>query len=117
MDRSESGKLEIVIKNVLANYDYLEDKLVLSKGAVGRNRKNGYLVFDKTDRNIGIAFMSDDERTSRYGNSELMFFKEYKTEFGRWRTFKVQGEYYMYNILESKLADKGQVEIVLDAQN
>ena len=99
----EAATFEVV--NKIANYDLIEDRLISHESAVTRNQKNGYLLYDIIGRNVGIVFISDDHRKphgyKRYGKAEILFFLEYKNEFGTWR---VISPYIDYKTLENILS-------------
>ncbi len=88
--------------------------IVQARGVV--RGKVGYLVYDKGDRNIGVAFMSDDKRTARYGNSELCFYEQYELEHGSWRTIKINGEYFPFERLKEILNKQERFVCTTDAR-
>lgn len=64
--------------------------------------KLGYLTFDEDGRNIGIVYMADDKRKAHYGSAEILFYKDYETEFGTWRLIK-QVDNNLQNLKYSQL--------------
>lgn len=110
------GELEFTITREVLNYDVLTDTLLRHKSNVTRNKKNGYAAYDQTKRLIGIVFMSDDKRTVRYGNAELLFFKQYEEEFGTWRIIKQSGKYLPFENLESLLQTRQAYSCRTDAR-
>ena len=79
-------------------------------------RKTGFLCFDDKGRKVGIVFMSDDKRTQRYGNSEILYFEEFEAEFGTWRTIKVNRQYYMFEKLRDNLVKHGRIKLSIDGR-
>ena len=78
--------------------------------------KVGYLAYDKNNRNIGVVFMSDDKRTTRYGNSELSFYEKDESELGSWRTIKMNGGYFPFEKLKEILSRQGKYVCTTDAR-
>ncbi len=107
-------ELEIEIVNKKASYDINRDSLTCCWLTVTCNRKNGYLVFDSHNRNIGIVYMADDLRAYRYGNAEILFYKKYKNEFGTWRVIKLKGNYLPFERLESILEKSEYLKVITD---
>lgn len=107
-------ELKIIISDRKASYDVTDDKLSSSIVTVTRFRKNGYLTYDMDGNNIGLVFESDDNRTVRYGNAEIVFFKEYKEEYGTWRIIKIHGQYLPYTHLEDILQKDGRYLLTTD---
>ena len=105
-------ELKCIITDKKACYDLNENRLIFTERPVTRYRKNGYLLFDDKNRNIGIVFMSDDKRAVRYGAAEIMFFKEYEKEFGSWRVIKMAGDY-----LHGDYLPFGRIERILAGNN
>lgn len=110
-------ELTITITNELVNYDYFTGYSICGVSQVGKDRKNGYKTYDAQGRNIGIVFMSDDKRTKRYGNAEIMFLKEYREEFGRWRIIRLNGQYTDYKRLEGILQQRNEYVCTTQARN
>ena len=79
--------------------------IVISNQQVRRGGKIGYLTYDTNGNNIGLVFMSDDERTARYGCAEIMFFSEYHKQYGYWRVINI-GERLPFSTLEKILREK-----------
>ncbi len=109
-------ELKIKIKNLIVNYNYGTGELIYKKLAVSKYRKNGYLTCDDKDRSIGIVFMSDDKRTNRFGNAEILFFRELKNEFGTWRILKIKKGYLPFKRLEEILQNQNEFVCVTDAR-
>lgn len=108
--------LQITIKNIIANYDLKKDILLDKEYSTTRYRKNGFLAYDKDGRNIGIVFQADDERTVRYGNAEILFFKQYQNEYGSWRVVKILDKYLPYSKLVEYLHNNNQICLTTDAR-
>lgn len=100
--KEEDPALTIKITNKFYCYD-LNTNMLSGKKQPTKYRKNGYLAFDEKGRKIGIVYMADDNRTLRYGNAEIMFFKAYETEYGSWRVIRENGKYLPFEELEEKL--------------
>ncbi len=109
-------ELKIAITNKLASYDIQTDTLIFAEHSVTKNRKNGFLFYDKTGRNLGIVYKSDDKRTYRYGQAELLFFKRFKSEFGTWRVIKLNGQYLNYNKLLKILQENNEFICTTDSR-
>lgn len=109
-------ELEFTITCEMLNYDILTDTLLRHKSNVTRNKKNGFAAYDQTKRPIGIVFMSDDRRTSRYGNAELLFFKKHEDEYGTWRIIKQNGKHLSFEKLESLLQTRQSYSCRTDAR-
>ena len=109
-------ELKIIIKNQIANYNRIKDRLLYEVSFVTKYRKNGFLAYDENENNIGIVFMSDDERTSRFGNSEILFLNKFENEFGVWRIIKIKGNYLPFNKLEKILQTNNEYICVTDAR-
>ena len=62
MKKIQDMPLQITIKNIVANYDLKRDNLLNKEYSTTRYRKNGFMLYDSIDRNIGIVFRADDER-------------------------------------------------------
>lgn len=110
-------ELKILITDKTASYDALTDTLIYDELPVTRNRKNGYLAYDERGRNIGIVFMSDDKRTARYGNAEILFFKKYKNEFGVWRVIRRHRAFIPYDYLQDVISRYGKYTVTTDARH
>lgn len=117
MKAINDSALQITIKNDIANYDLKYDNLLNGEHSVTRYRKNGFLIYDSNGRSIGIVFRADDERTARFGNAEILFFKQFKNEYGSWRVIKVSGKYLPYEKLASYLQVQGQLTIITDGRS
>jgi len=107
----------IIIENKMASYDEKKDYFTYNLSSITSSRKNGFLVYDINKRNIGIVFMSDDKRTARCGNSEILFYKKYKQELGTWRIIKINNQYLSYEHLEKTLKEKGQYKCKIDSRH
>lgn len=101
-------KLKIIIKNQIANYNHKTSCLLYKESLTATYRKNGFLVYDQNGRSIGLVFMSDDTRRFRFGNAEILFFKEYQNEFGIWRIIRINGNYLPFEKLKSILQIKNE---------
>ncbi len=77
-------------------------------------RKFGFLVFDKSGRNIGVTFMNDDKRRTSFGQAEICFFDEYIGEFGEWRLISIDKERLSFEKLSKKLEEQGFYEVTID---
>ena len=108
--------LKLTIKNQILNYDVSTDTLIYHESIITRSRKNGYSAFDQNERLIGIVFMSDDERTVRYGNAEILFLKKFEHEFGTWRIIKQNGVYLPFEKLETILKTKQSFICLTDSR-
>lgn len=107
-------KLKIIISNQIANYDLNSNHLSYNKGTISKYRKNGYLTYDENYTMIGLVFMSDDIRTNRYGNAEILFFNDFKQEFGTWRIIKIIGNYLPFTHLENHLRTNEEYVCTID---
>lgn len=107
-------ELKIIIKNQIANYNRNTNSLLYETSSVTRYRKNGFLVYDENDKNIGLVFMSDDERTYRFGNAEILFFNEFKNELGVWRVIKIKSNYLPFKQLEKILQTNNEYICITD---
>lgn len=117
MKKIQDMPLQITIKNTVVNYDLKCDNLLNREYSTTRYRKNGFMLYDSNDRNIGIVFRADDERTARFGNAEILFFKQFQNEYGSWRVIKVSGKYLPYEKLASYLQAHGQLTITTDERS
>lgn len=107
-------ELKIIVKNQKASYDRNYERLSSSYVSVTKFRKNGYLTCDEDGNIIGLVFKSDDERTVRYGNAEIMFLNEYKNKYGMWRIIKIHGQYLPYSHLEEVLKSNDKYILTTD---
>lgn len=110
------NELRIIISNQKANYDRTTDRLSYSLLTVSKFRKNGYIVYNEEKESIGIVFKSDDKRTLRYGNAEIMFFKKHESMYGSWRIIKTHGQYLPYNWLETLFENRHEYITTTDAR-
>lgn len=79
-------------------------------------KKIGYVTFDDRQRKVGICFMADDRKTARYGNAEILFFNEFKNEFGTWRIIKINKQYLSFEQLKIILAKNEQCKLNIDGR-
>lgn len=107
-------ELKIIIKNEIANYNHKAGCLLNKESLIATYRKNGFLVYDQNGRNIGLVFMSDDTRKFRFGNAEILFFKEFQQEFGVWRIIKINGNYLSFEKLKRILQIKNEYICITD---
>ena len=107
-------ELKIIIKNQIANYNRNTDRLLYEISSVTRYRKNGFLAYDENGKNIGLVFMSDDERTYRFGNAEILFFNEFQNQLGVWRIIKIKGHYLPFKNLEKVLQKNNEYSCITD---
>lgn len=70
----------------------------------------------KISNQMVIVFMSDDLRTARYGNAEILFFKKYSNEFGSWRVIKRNGQYLAFKYLSQILLTEKQYYCITDSR-
>ena len=117
MKKTYDPELKILITGQIVSYDMATDELRYDRLPVTRSRKNGYMTYDERGRNIGIVFMSDDKKTARYGNAEILFFKKYKNEFGIWRVIRRQGAYIPFDYLQDVISRYGKYTVTTDARH
>lgn len=107
-------KLTLEISNQQASYNQRTSTFSRMLATVTRYRKNGYMAFDNEGNNICIVYISDDIRATRYGNAEILFFKEYQQQYGTWRIIKIHGQYLPYSDLEEILKRDGKYILTTD---
>lgn len=111
----QRDSLRVKVTNQMVTYDRAHDKIYFRTDlSISSYVKRGYMAYDMFGRNIGIIFFSDDKRTARYGNSELLFLASLENEFGTWRTIKINGGYFMFERLEKILKTKPEFEFTTD---
>lgn len=111
--------LTITITNTMCNYDWYQDKLVNYQTTVTKNRKNGYLTCDKTGKEIGIVFMSDDARSKNYGAAEILFFKKHMDKYGVSRVISLrdsQFKFLMFDKLQKILEKETSYTVTTASQ-
>ncbi len=86
---------------------------IINKQTYYDNRE-GYLIFDDEDRNVGIVFMSDVKGQVAYGHAEIRFFDGYRREFGVWRRIFINGDRLPFTRLQNILEKDGRYNCLLD---
>lgn len=115
VERITDPQLTVRVTNQMATYDPLNDKLSYSTDIpIDKWIKRGYLAYDMSGRNIGILFRSDDKRTRRHGNSELLFFSHLQREFGTWRTIKIDRHYFYFSEFEKIIKNQSEYIFTTD---
>ncbi len=109
-------QMKISISRKKISYDRTTDIITPSKTSITKNRKYGYLISNESGKCVGLVFMSDDKRTARYGDCEILFFKEYEKEYGAWRVIKMYGQRFPYATLEKIMLFKESHTLVIDAR-
>ncbi|MCL2061455.1 MAG: hypothetical protein FWH03_02405 [Firmicutes bacterium] len=104
--------MKIIIENKLASRD--GRKGVFTYSTTGR-RKTGFLIYDEQNRNIGIVFMSDDERKDcKYGMSEILFDENFEKEFGTWKIIKINRAYLSFDKLKEIMSKNERYTLYID---
>ena len=116
MKTIKDPEMKISISNKKISYDRSADVITPSKTSPTKNRKYGYLVYDERGKGVGLVFMSDDKRTARYGDCEILFFKEYEREYGSRRVVKMYGERFPFSTLEKIMSAKESHSLVIDSR-
>ncbi len=114
MNTVTDPQLKIYVSNKKISYDLKTDVITTDKAPMTRSRKNGYTIKNEQGKPLGLVFMSDDKRTARYGDCEILFFKEHEKEYGSWRVIKMHGERFPFATLEKILSAKECHTFVID---
>lgn len=78
-----------------------------------RNRK-GFITLDNEGRVVAVTAMHADERGPAYGQAELCFFNEYKSDFGQWRLIAIDKERISFSKLTKILKENGSYTLTID---
>ena len=78
-----------------------------------RNRY-GFITLDNEGRIVAVAAMHEDKRGAAYGQTELCFYDEYNSEFGKWRLVAISKERLSFSKLTEILKANGSYKATID---
>ena len=69
---------------------------------------------DNEGRIVAVAAMHEDKRGAAYGQTELCFYDEYNSEFGKWRLVAISKERLPFSKLTEILKANGSYKATID---
>lgn len=76
--------------------------------------KNGFKAYNHKGLNVGIVFMTDDDRSPAYECCELCFYPEYHNRYGEWHRFTSHGQKIKWEHMVQQLNRNGIYKCYID---
>ena len=95
-------------------YVHFNEYFTFKSGVYMYDGKRGFRAYNSKGEQVGIVFMTDDERTPAYKHCELHCFPKYHSRYGEWHRIKSHGNRILWEFLRNKLKTQNEYSCFID---